>query len=72
MKKPLFISVRGTRHMWVFEIMGDPKDVKEMQADGLLVYDAENAAMIPAVIAESGFGRIWLFFQDVFNFRWRK
>ena len=71
-RKLMFITARGKRSQWCFDVNADPKYLTEWQADGLEIYVVENS--IPMWVAEAGMTRAWCFLQDVFNFRnpWRR
>jgi hypothetical protein len=67
MKKAMAIKVRGERESWMFHFQGDPKHLREWQADGLDVVEIQNT--IPEWVASLGLTRVWCFAQDVFHFR---
>lgn len=67
MKKPHFISVRGKKHEWVFNVLVDPKHVAEIREDGIEIYVLSNS--VPAWIASMGLTVPWCFFQDLFHLK---
>lgn len=67
MKKTHFISVRGKKHEWAFDVEIDPKHVSALREDGIDVYELRG--LVPMWVANARLTRLWLFFQDCFNFR---
>ncbi|WP_432592160.1 hypothetical protein [Stenotrophomonas maltophilia] len=65
--KLLSLHVKGRHKSWSFEFMGDPKYIPEWEADGLEVWEVCN--VIPAWVVDLGLTRLWVFAQDVFNFK---
>ncbi len=66
-KKLLSLHVKGKHKSWSFEFMGDPKHIRDWEADGLEVWEVCN--VVPAWVADLGLTRPWVFLQDVFNFK---
>ncbi len=67
MKQRLIISVRGTRHEWNFQIMGDPKYLQEWRDDGLNVDELFHS--IPEWVVNAKLASVWMFFEDLLYFR---
>lgn len=57
MKRPMFITVRGRQHEWVFKFDGEPQDLPEWIADGLNVHRV--AAVVPDWAANAGLGPLF-------------
>ena len=71
MNKKLFsISVNGKSKKWTFLFHEDYKYLKEWREDGLEIDEIIN--VIPVWVVESGLTRPWIFFQDLFNFKFLK
>lgn len=66
-KKLMTISVGGKHKKWIFEVYADPKYLDEWRADGIEIDVLENT--IPMWVVDAGAGKIWCFFQDLFNFK---
>lgn len=67
MKKLMCIEVKGKHRKWSFNFYGDTKYLQEWREDGLEVNEIINT--IPELIVDLGLTRIWVFFQDILNFR---
>jgi hypothetical protein len=70
MKKLLSIEVRGNTNEWSFNFYGDPKYLEEWREDGLEINEIVNT--IPEWVVDMGLTRLWIFFQDLFNFNFRQ
>ncbi len=71
MNKKLFsITVHGKSKKWIFLFHEDPKYLKEWREDDLEIDEIVN--VIPVWVVESGLTRPWIFFQDLFNFKFLK
>ena len=68
-KKLLSLSIKGKEKTWSFNFYGDTKYLKDWRNDGLEIDEVINT--IPDWIVYMGFSRIWIFFQDLFNFRFK-
>ena len=68
--KKMSIEVRGKSKEWSFEFYGDPSYLKEWREDDLEINEIINT--IPEWVVGFGLIRPWIFFQDLFNFRFRK
>lgn len=66
MKKLLSVEVKGQEKSWSFEFYGDPKYLDEWRQDGLEINEIVNT--IPLWAIDLGLTKIWIFFQDLFNF----
>ena len=66
-KKLLSIRVKGNNKDWGFRFYGDPKYIKEWEADGLEVQRIINT--YPEWAANAGLSKPWCFFQDLLNFK---
>lgn len=62
------VTVRGKLKTWSFTIDARPEHVADWRADGLEVDELVNS--IPEWVVDTGLTRAWVFFEDVFNFRW--
>lgn len=67
-KKLMSIEVRGKASQWGVNFHADASQVDAMRADGLDVMEVMN--VIPGWVMEAGLARVWMFFEDVWNFRW--
>jgi len=65
--KKYSVTVTGQTNKWTFSFTGDPEHVEHWRADGLEIDEIVNT--IPEAVADVGLGRVWTFFQDLFNFR---
>jgi len=70
MKRHYSLHVHGQNKHWSFDIYTEPGHVKAWREDGLEI--AEVVGSCPGWVAELGLSRIWLFVQDVINFRFKK
>ena len=70
MKKHLSILVQGKNHEWAFDIYEDPKYLEEWREDGLEIDEVVNT--VPEWAVNCGLTEIWIFVQDVFNFKFLK
>jgi len=70
MKKLLSVEVKGAEHNWSFNFYGDPKHLEDWREDGLEVNEIINT--VPEWVVDCGLAKPWIFFQDVFNFRFLK
>lgn len=68
-KKLLSIEVKGKEKEWSFKFYGDPKYLEMWREDGLVINEIINT--IPLWIDNIGLRRPWIFFQDLFNFRFK-
>ena len=68
-KRLLSIQVKGQNKTWSFNFYGDPKYLDEWREDGLEIDEVINS--IPVWVNEIGLTRPWIFFQDLFNFRFK-
>lgn len=66
-KRLYFIEIQGNEHQWNFDVWIDPKFVDEWREDGIKIFEIINT--IPASVQHAGFGRAWVFFQDLFYWR---
>jgi len=69
-KKLLSVEVRGANKTWSFSFYGDPKYINEWRDDGLEVNEIVNT--IPMWAIDFGLVKPWIFFQDIFNFKFFK
>lgn len=70
MAKKLFsIEVKGKHHKWSFNFYGDTKDLETWRQDGLEINEVINS--IPEWAVNMGLTRLWFFFQDLFNFKFK-
>lgn len=67
MKKQLSMTVKGKNHTWCFDILVDERYVQDWLDDGLNIVAIENT--IPMLVNEIGLTHIWVYMQDLFNFR---
>ena len=70
MKTLLSIEVKGNDHAWSFSFYGDPKYLDEWREDGLEINAIVN--VVPAWVVDLGLTKIWIFIQDIFNFKFLK
>lgn len=61
------ITVRGKCHTWSFDTYADPQHLEEWQADGVDIGIIENS--IPEWVVDAGLLKVWIFFQDIWNFK---
>lgn len=66
-KKLLSLEVRGNEKNWSFSFYGDPKHLDDWREDGLVVNEIVNT--IPEWVVDAGLLKPWVFFQDLFNFK---
>ena len=69
MKKLLSLEVKGKTKEWSFNFYGDPKYLDEWREDGLEINEVINS--VPELINDIGLTRLWIFLQDLFNFRFK-
>lgn len=69
MKKLLSIEVKGKTKEWSFSFYGNPKYLDEWRKDGLEINEVINS--VPELINDIGLTRLWIFLQDLFNFRFK-
>lgn len=67
MNKLLAVEIKGKEKNWSFNFYGDPKYLNEWREDGLDVVEICNT--IPLWIHNLGLTKIWIFLQDLFNFK---
>ena len=70
MKKLLSVEVKGAEKNWSFDFHGDPKHLEEWREDGLEINEIVNT--IPMWVVDMGLMAPWIFFQDLFNFKFFK
>jgi hypothetical protein len=71
MKTLLSIEVKGkSGKNYSFNFYGDPKYLDEWREDGLEIDEVINT--IPEWIVMLGLTKGWIFFQDIFNFKFIK
>ncbi len=68
-KRLLSIQVKGQNKTWSFNFIGDTKYLDEWREDGLEIDEVINS--VPVCVNEIGLTRPWIFFQDLFNFRFK-
>lgn len=66
-KKLLSITVKGDQHEWSFRFYGDPQHLPDWEQDGLEIAEVVNT--VPEWVVGLGLLRLWVFGQDIFNFR---
>ena len=67
MKKLYSVKVKGIEKAWLFNFYVDPKYLDDWRKDGLEIDEVLN--VIPAWVVDAGIARAWIFFQDLFNFK---
>lgn len=67
LKKRYCLEISGQNHTWLFEVLVDPKYIKEWRQDGIEISELCNT--IPEWIVEAGLTKVWCFFQDIFHFK---
>lgn len=67
MKKLLSLEVKGKNKTWSFNFYGDTKYLNDWREDGLNINEVVNT--IPEWAVNIRLTRIWIFIQDIFNFR---
>jgi len=70
LKKLLSVEVKGADKTWSFSFYGDPKHIDVWRDDGLEISEIIN--VIPEWVIDLGLIRPWIFFQDLFNFKFLK
>ena len=70
MKKLLSLEVKGAEKDWSFSFYADPKYINEWRQDGLEINEICNT--IPEWVADMELVKPWIFFQDLFNFKFLK
>ncbi len=68
MKRRCMVVVRGRRHEWAFDFIGDEKYLERWREDGLDVIVIENS--VPQWASELGLLRVWCWCQDLW--RWMR
>ena len=68
--KLLSIEVKGKTKVWSFKFYADPKYIEQWREEGLEINEVINT--IPEWVVEYGLTGFWIFFQDLFNFRFFK
>jgi len=68
--KLMSIEVKGKEFHWSFNFYGDPKHLEHWRDDGLEINEIVNT--IPEWIVDIGLMRPWMFFQDLFSFKFLK
>lgn len=61
------IHIKGNDHTWVINWNTTQEQMDDMNEDGLEVM--ELVYSIPMWVVNAGLGRVWCFFEDIFNFR---
>lgn len=67
MKKLYSLQVRGKSKEWSFDIIANPKHVEDWREDGLEIDEIINR--IPEWVVDIGLTKLWIFIQDLYNFR---
>lgn len=67
MKKLYSLQVRGKSKEWSFDIIANPKHVEDWREDGLEIDEIINR--IPEWAVRIGLTKLWIFIQDLYNFR---
>ena len=67
MKRLFAIDVEGKHKSWSFNFEADEKYLKDWTDDGLPISLVLN--IIPVWIVDMGLTKIWVFLQDIFQFR---
>lgn len=70
MNKLLSVEIKGKEKNWSFNFYGDPKYLREWRDDGLEIFEICNT--IPLWVHSMGLTRPWMFFQDLFNFNFKR
>lgn len=70
MKRLMSIEVRGKEHEWSFNFYGNPKHLEGWRNDDLEINEIVNT--IPEWVVDYGLMGPWIFFQDLFNFKFFK
>lgn len=65
--KLMSITVKGNQKTWSFNFYADPKYLKEWREDGLEIDEIVNT--IPEFVVNIGLTKVWVFFQDILNFK---
>jgi len=65
--KLMNVEVRGKENNWSFNFYGDPKHLEDWRGDGLEVNEIVNT--IPEWVVDIGLMGVWMFFQDLFHFK---
>ena len=68
-KRLLSIQVKGQNKIWSFNFIGDPKYLEMWREDGLDIDEVIN--IIPDWVVFCKLTKPWIFFQDLFNFRFK-
>ena len=69
-KKLMSLEVRGKDNYWSFNFYGNPKHLDHWRDDGLEINEIMNT--IPEWVVDIGLIRPWMFFQDLFGFKFIK
>lgn len=69
MKKLYSLEIQGKTKTWSFNFYGDTKYLDEWREDGLHIDEVLNT--IPEWAVNIGLTKVWIFIQDVFNFRFK-
>jgi hypothetical protein len=67
MRRPYVYVVRGNQHEWAVNVELKPEHAVEMRADGVELGEVYHR--IPAWVVYGGLSRVWMFFEDLFQFR---
>jgi len=70
MKKLYSVKISGIEKAWSFNFYADQKYLNDWREDGLEVDEILN--IIPEWVVEAGLLKPWIFFQDLFNFKFMK
>jgi len=68
--KLMSVEVRGKEKSWSFNFYGNPKHLEEWRNDDLEINEIVN--IVPGWAVDVGLMGVWMFFQDLFNFKFLK